>query len=230
MKLKTVLKSVLVATGLLPGLLTACAGSVPRQNVNDSLTTTLQEATEYQRLLAEAQQLSFTLDFDKLRRAFVASPEYSPLGGARLKGIHEAYQSVQKDDFEACLTYVDQVLENNYMSLEAHMIGRLCSNRMKRLEREDYHGYMVEGLMEAIENSGDGKAMDSAFQTISASELWGFVRLKGWQVLEESIIHGGDGIYDKVQVRELASGAEYPLYFEVGYIIKAIDAAKKEAF
>lgn len=221
MKVKTLFKSLRLATLLLPLLLTACAAS-PRHSAGPP--------TEYQRLLAEAQQLSFTLDFDQLRQAFVTSPEYNPLGGTKLEGISDAYLAVEEKQFETCLGHVDRVLESNYMSLEAHMIGRLCSNRMERLDREDHHGYMVEGLMEAIENSGDGQAMESAFQTISASELWGFVRLKGWQVVDESIIYGADGIYDKVQVRDLVSGSEYPLYFEVGPIIRAMNAAGNENF
>lgn len=229
MKLNVIFKKTLITSALSTLFLTACAGSAPRPVVDDSLANTPQKS-EYQRLLAEAQRLSFTLDFDKLRRAFVASPEFSPFGGAKLKGIPEAYQAVESDKFEECLTHIDKVLETNYMSLEAHMIGRVCSNRTESLEREDHHGYMVEGLMEVIENSGDGKNMDSAFETISASELWGFVRLKGWQVLDESIVHSGEGIYDKVQIRDLVSGDEFPLYFEIGHIVKTMSVVENDNF
>lgn len=173
------------------------------------------EVSEYRRLLAEAQQLSFTLDFDELRRAFVASPEYNPYGGVKLDGLPEAYSSVEKSEYGECLKHVDQVLAANYMSLEAHMIGVVCSGRSANLEREDRHRYMVEGLMDSIEGSGDGKTQDSAYYTISTSELRGFVRLKGLQVLDQSIVYDRAGIYDKMQVRDPESGAEYPLYFNV---------------
>ncbi|WP_346839696.1 DUF4919 domain-containing protein [Microbulbifer sp. SAOS-129_SWC] len=173
------------------------------------------EQSEYRRLLAEARQMSFTLDFNELRRAFVASPDYNPYGGGKLPGLPEAYTAVENADFDGCLKYVDQVLAEDYMSLEAHMIGVVCSGRSAKLEREDRHRYMVDGLMASIESSGDGRSQNSAYRTISTSEMRGFLRLKGLQVLDQSIVYDQTGIYDKMKVRDPESGSEYPLYFDV---------------
>lgn len=197
----------------LSAILTAC--SAPATNGESQSKLRQPEESEYRRLLAEAQQLSFTLDFDALRRAFVDSPEYNPYGGVKLAGLAEAYNSVEESEFDECLEHVDRVLADNYMSLEAHMIGVVCSGRSADFDREDRHRYMVEGLMESIESSGDGRSQDSAYQTISTSELRGFVRLKGLQVLEQSIVYDQRGIYDKMQVRDPESGDEYALYFNV---------------
>lgn len=198
-------------------LLAACSSTPARQEgaVTPGPGVRQAEDSEYRRLLAEARQLSFTLDFDALRKAYVQSVEYNPYGGVRLDGLPEAYSSVEKSEFDACLKYVDRVLESNYMSLEAHMIGVLCSGRSANLEREDIHRYMVEGLMDSIEGSGDGRSQHSAYQTISTSELRGFVRLKGLQVLDQSIVYDQQGIYDKMQVRDPESGEEYALFFDV---------------
>lgn len=171
--------------------------------------------SEYRRLLAEARGLSFTLDFDALRRAYSESEEYNPHGGIRLTGLPEAYQSVEQANYERCLRYVDEVLGNNYMSLEAHMIGVVCSGRSADHDREDLHRYMVEGLMDSIERSGDGRTQESAYHTITTSELRAFVRLKGLEVLEQSIVYDQQGVYDKMQVRDPESGVEYPLFFNV---------------
>lgn len=69
--------------------------------------------------------------------------------------------------------------------------------------------------MEAIESSGDGLSQESAFHTITTSELRGYVRLKGLQVLDQSIVYDRQGVYDKMQVRDPESGDEYDLYFNV---------------
>lgn len=193
-------------------LLAACAGQNTR-----APASAVQQApqSEYRRLLAEASSLSFTLDFDRLRAAYVASSEYNPRGGMELAGLPEAYQSVQEGDFDRCLDHLDQVLKKNYMSLEAHMIGVVCSSQEGLFDREDSHRYMVEGLMASIEKSGDGRTQESAFRTISTSELRGFVRLKGLQVLDQSVVYDDHGIYDKMQVRDPESGNEYPLFFNV---------------
>lgn len=199
-------------------LLSACAGQGGSGgSATDGVTPALrqQDESEYRQLLAEARQLSFTLDFNRLRDAFVESPEYNPYGGVKLKWLPEAYKSVEEGDFDSCLRNVDKVLEYNYMSLEAHMIGVVCSGQKGAFEQEDKHRYMVEGLMSAIESSGDGKSQESAFRTISTSELRGFVRLKGLQVLDQSIVYDKQGIYDKMQVRDPESGDEYALYFNV---------------
>lgn len=197
-------------------MLAACAGQQVDTSGGDSATVLRQPAdSEYRRLLLEAQQLSFTLDFNRLREAFVKSPEYNPYGGVKLKWLPEAYKSVEDGDFDGCLRNVNKVLDYNYMSLEAHMIGVVCSGQKGAFEQEDKHRYMVEGLMTAIENSGDGRSQQSAFQTISTSELRGFVRLKGLQVLDQSIVYDKQGIYDKMQVRDPESGDEYALYFNV---------------
>lgn len=197
----------------LSAFLAACSAPATREQAGPHLRQA--NESEYRRLLAEAQQLSFTLDFDDLRRAFVASPEYNPHGGGKLAGLSEAYGSVEKSEFDQCLNYVDRVLADNYMSLEAHMIGIVCSSRSADLAREDRHRYMVEGLMDSIESSGDGKSQDSAYHTISTSELRGFVRLKGLQVLDQSIVYDQRGIYDKMRVRDPESGDEYALFFNV---------------
>ena len=193
-------------------LLAACGGQGTQP---DSPSLRAQNQSEYRMLLSEARQLSFTLDFDRLRKAYVESSEYNPYGGMKLKGLPEAYSSVEQADFNDCLRNVDKVLAYNYMSLEAHMIGVVCSGQAGEFDREDLHRYMVEGLMTSIENSGDGKSQESAFQTISTSELRGFVRLKGLQVLDQSIVYDNQGIYDKMQVRDPESGEEYPLFFNV---------------
>ncbi|WP_345551361.1 DUF4919 domain-containing protein [Microbulbifer aestuariivivens] len=203
-------------------LLAACAGAPPVQDKQDSQEAREVAApqpalpdSEYRRLLMEAQRLSFTLDFDDLRRAYSESEEYNPYGGVRLSGLPEAYQSVEQADYERCLSFVDDVLVNNYMSLEAHMIGIVCSGRSAKHEREDRHRYMVDGLMDSIERSGDGRSQESAYHTITTSELRAFVRLKGLQVLDQSIVYDQQGVYDKMQVRDPESGLEYPLFFNV---------------
>jgi len=199
---------------LVTGALAACGGpTVKDPGADPGLRQ--QSQSEYRQLLEEAYQLSFTLDFDRLRRAYVESPEYNPYGGVKLEGLPEAYSSVESADFNGCLRNLDKVLKYNYMSLEAHMIGVVCSGQAGEFEREDQHRYMVEGLMTSIENSGDGKSQESAFLTISTSELRGFVRLKGLQVLDQSIVYDKQGIYDKMQVRDPESGEEYPLFFNV---------------
>ncbi|WP_428818376.1 DUF4919 domain-containing protein [Microbulbifer sp. MCCC 1A16149] len=206
-----------IQRGLAIGLcaaLAACSGTTT-QNTDSDGVLRQQNQSEYRQLLREAYQLSFTLDFDRLRKAYVQSPEYNPYGGMKLEGLPEAYSSVEQADFDDCLHNVDKVLKTNYMSLEAHMIGVVCSGQAGEFEREDQHRYMVEGLMTSIENSGDGKSQESAFLTISTSELRGFVRLKGLQVLDQSIVYDKQGIYDKMQVRDPESGEEYPLFFDV---------------
>lgn len=199
--------------GILAQLLAGCAGQTADGAAASRPASAAQ--SEYQQLLAEAWRLSFTLDFDHLRRAFVDSPQYSPYGGVRLKGLSQAYQAAEQADFTNCLRHVDQVLSHNYMSLEAHMIGLMCSGQTADFDREDRHRYMVEGLMESIEKSGDGQSQDTAYQTITFSELRGFVRLKGLQVLEQELVYDNRGVYDKMQVRDPESGSEYPLFFNV---------------
>ncbi|WP_295801285.1 DUF4919 domain-containing protein [uncultured Microbulbifer sp.] len=215
----TILHNKCISRGFLllcAALLAACAGQGGDTAGSGADTVLRQpEDSEYRRLLVEAQQLSFTLDFNRLREAFVKSSEYNPYGGVKLKWLPEAYKSVEEGDFDACLQNVGKVLEYNYMSLEAHMIGVVCSGQKGAFEQEDRHRYMVEGLMNSIENSGDGRSQESAFTTISTSELRGFVRLKGLQVLDQSIVYDKQGIYDKMQVRDPESGDEYALYFNV---------------
>lgn len=204
-----------------------CSTSGKRQEQPRAQLRTAEES-EYRQLLAEAQQLSFTLDFNALRRAFVASPEYNPYGGVKLTGLPEAYSAVEKGEFGECLEYVDRVLAGNYMSLEAHMIGVVCSGQAAKFEREDRHRYMVEGLMSSIESSGDGRTQDSAYQTISTSELRGFVRLKGLQVLDQDIVYDREGIYDKMRVRDPESGEEYPLFFDVSQqFVRSVDNSEE---
>ncbi len=74
---------------------------------------------------------------------------------------------------------------------------------------------MLNGLVDSIGHSGDGRSPTTAFVTISTPELRAFLRLTGLEVKKQSLVHEADKAFDLMGVRDPETGEEFELYFDI---------------
>lgn len=172
-------------------------------------------AQQYEKLVVQARKMSFTLDFGKLRDAYRQSGQFKRAAETAAIQLPLIYEAISEDDYKRCLEVVDSYLRADFMSMEAHIAGIRCSSQYQALEREDFHLYMVGGLIDSIERSGDGQTVETAYKTLNFAESKGFLLLKGYEITGRWVEQHGTAFVDRMEVREPGTGRRHSLYFDI---------------
>lgn len=123
----------------------------------------------YARLLVAAKANPAKADFGQLRLAFAASSHYQPyaLDDAENKAIAAA---MDRGDLAGALRLVDQLLDKNYVNIQAHLLAASLCRRMGDQDRVQFHYRFLGGLIGSILKSGKGDSYDSAYRVIDVRE------------------------------------------------------------
>jgi hypothetical protein len=124
---------------------------------------------EYARLLVAAKANPEKADFVQLRLAYAASSHYEPyaIDDKENKAISGA---LEKGDLAGALREVDQLLDKNYVNIQAHFLAASVCRKMEDLDRLKFHHRFLGGLIGSILKSGTGDSYDSAFRVIDIRE------------------------------------------------------------
>ena len=168
----------------------------------------------YAALLSRVKSFDRSVDFKALRHASVHDADYGPYGGdtEREKTMLAA---LRDKEYEKALEYALSLLDENYMDIDAHSVCQIAYGEMKQLERSEYHGFVVDGLIESLLASGDGKTPETAYVAISIKEEYVALDVLGLQVQEQSLMGAAGHEYDLFKVRNPATGEVSALYFNV---------------
>ena len=154
-------------------------------------------------------------DFYKLRILYTDTAEYAPYSNTDRPKINDAFEMLSKQQYEKCLSVSENVLQRNYVNLWAHYLSIACNFELERHEQGRFHQFVLNGLMDSIGHSGNGRAPESAFTTISTSELKAFLQLGGLEVIRQSLISENGKPYDLMRVKNPKTEDEFDLYFDI---------------
>ncbi len=144
----------------------------------------------YAALLARAQKADPTLDFMALRMAYVETTGYDPYGFDQVERKADMYTALGNKDYEQALALADQILEQNYLSPDAHLVALNAHEGLGHTQDADLHRYFLNGLVTSIMESGDGKSPETAFIVVLIEEEYMIlsvlgVRSGGQRIAEE---------------------------------------------
>ena len=156
-----------------------------------------------------------SVDFDELRRIYVKTEHYAPYASSEREDTANMNEGMNEEDWGKCLEYATRILSYSYISLDAHYGAMICSRNNNDKEAGDFHESVLDGLLESIWASGDGRAPETAFFCTSLQERWAFLGLHGL-VYNVKDLEVHDGLYfDVVHVTSLADSSQFKLYFDV---------------
>ena len=125
------------------------------------------------------------IDFNKLRLAYAESEYYSPYGAVVSGQIDELISSGSFED--ACYLVSDNIY--NYLGdLEFLYYAFIAFNKIGD-ENAGFFQYVFWGIIESIDNSGDGLSYETAFHVVSVREEYIYMSM-------HDIIHGGQSLQD----------------------------------
>lgn len=153
--------------------------------------------------------------FDEIRRTYVKTSHYSPYFGTELALVGSMRASMDQKDWNACVESGNELLETNYISLDAHYGAMVCHGELGHISESEHHKYALTGLMRAIWSTGDGISRETAFFSTGTHELKAFLYLNGFEPIRQALSHDGGKSYDIMTVKERESGTELTLFFDI---------------
>jgi hypothetical protein len=171
-------------------------------------------------------------EYERLRFEFAAADDYNAYAIQLIEKvlIDEAMAAWKNGDVINTTKSLQKVLEVCPVSIEAHR--RLAdmyevlleqtdeADLVAELERlEHKHREVADGLIESIENSGDGKTKVTAYKVISISEEYMLLFYMGLSRETQALISSEEGSFDFITAVD-ADGNLHEIYFDISAFYK----------
>jgi hypothetical protein len=174
----------------------------------------------YKQLLTVAQNDPRQADFETLRLTYAQENPYNPdarlARNERLEGIlADSVQMVQQGSLIQAQQTIGRALQENYLYIKAHMAAAVIHDALGDEAQLAYHQAWVQGLLDSILSSGDGRSHETAFVVIDISEEYDVLRRLGVQPGWQRLSFYEGGLYDVLTVITPQTGDSSELYFRL---------------
>lgn len=177
-------------------------------------------APEFEALLSRVRDSDPSVDFGELRRLYAESPTYAVWADELERDLVAAAASGAYDD---ALRIARDILNRNYLNLEAHFAGAVACEGLADRRCADHHVYVARGILGSVQATGDGTSMASAFMVVATQEEYALARIRGFDVVQQELVRADDGhFFDALRVRSIDTGDERVIYFNVDAVIAAM--------
>lgn len=203
-------------------LITGCAQQVVNQQQADAPAKSAAQHTQqqaadqqYQQLLAEAQLAPEPRRLSILREAYTKTSAYKPYSMAERAVSGLMFEAIAKRDWQQCLKHTSTLLTAQFISLNGHYGAMVCQFESGNTEQGEYHQEVLDALMAAIWQSGDGKTPETAFFCTSTTELYAFINLHGFNAKAQALVWHEEQPYDLMTIVNPRDEHEFSWYFNI---------------
>lgn len=175
---------------------------------------------EFQSLLERVKKSDPTVDFAAMRKLQTRLDSYKPYG-ADVEDRPFALVSAGKLDQAKSLA--EHVLGLNYLDLEAHMAAATIAEKRGDATAAAHHHYVMNGVLDSIFQSGDGKSLETAFVVITLSEEYAVMSQLGLRVGSQALLNDDAGhSYDQLTGVNPKTQASQEVYFNIDALMGAL--------
>jgi hypothetical protein len=176
---------------------------------------------EYQALLERVKKSDASVDFARMRQLQTQLDDYEPYG----VDVEESpFKVLASGNAEKAQAVAEQVLAASYLDLEAHTVAARIAEKRGDKAAAAHHQYVVQGVIDSILKSGDGKTLGTAYVVITVSEEYATMGHLGLRVAGQSLLHDDAGhSYDLLKGVDPESRATQEVYFNIDSIMGAAD-------
>ena len=171
------------------------------------------QKTKYDALLEKVKQKDPSVNFTELRHAFYESPNYNPY--APMMSYRQLNAAIAQKNYEEALKIAEGVLSKNFVEINAHMTAQIAYQETGNTEKAEFHKFMVDGLLNSIKSSVDGKSKEKAFEVISINEEYGLIRSLGLRPINQALMEDKGHSYDVITVVDPQTNQQSQLYFNI---------------
>ncbi|MBI1921770.1 MAG: DUF4919 domain-containing protein [Geobacter sp.] len=169
--------------------------------------------SRYDVLLERVKKGDQTVDYRELRFAYTETSRYKPYGGTRSDLVDAMYSAYGDKHYAKAVEYAENILEDNYVDIEAHMMAAVLYDMLGEKAKADYHSIIGKGLVQSVIASDDGKSHKTAIKVISVDEEYVLLRMLGLRKLSQATLHTDGHSYDKITVVDAETNKEFELFF-----------------
>lgn len=171
------------------------------------------QKTKYDALVEKVKQKDPSVNFTELRHAFYESPNYNPY--APMMAYRPMNAAISQQNYEEALKIAEGVLAKNFVEINAHITALIAYKETGNAEKAEFHKFMVEGLLNSIKSSVDGKSKEKAFEVISINEEYGLIRSLGLRPINQALAEDKGHSYDVITVVDPQTNQQSQLFFNI---------------
>jgi hypothetical protein len=175
---------------------------------------TRKNATDYYTLVKQLKNNDKSVDFKVLRYSYTKTPDYKPYDGDDADK-DAMYGALNKKEFVKAAKHAQAVLEKNYVDMDAHFVSTVAYGETKNKEKQEFHSFILKGLLDSIYDSGNGQTPETAFVVINTSEEYFFLNVYGYNVITSSLVKTNGHSCDKMETEDKKTGEKAVFYFNV---------------
>ncbi|MFT7560387.1 MAG: hypothetical protein ACI93R_002307 [Flavobacteriales bacterium] len=151
----------------------------------------------------------------RLRDLYRQSSYYSPADTSLDDANRALIHAIEDGDVDLCSKLAHAILQQNYTELYAHYAASYCSKVMMHDDLAVHHQHVLDGLMNSIKDSGDGRSIDTAIELLSLRELRAFLDIEGYSAQDKRpVLVRGKNILEVIAVSN-AGGKSEIFYFDL---------------
>jgi len=177
---------------------------------------------EFQALLARVKKSDSTVDFGRMRQLQTQLDSYDPYDS---NVEDHPFTALDQGDVRRAKALAEAILAENYLQLEAHLAAAAVAEKSGDAAAAAHHRYVVQGVLDSILRSGDGKTPGTAFQVVAISEEYAVMRHLGLRVAEQLLIHSEGHSFDLLRGIDPRRHTRQEVFFNIDPIMAAL--AKK---
>lgn len=171
---------------------------------------------DYKTLVSQFTQGDVTNDdYDALIRIYPLTSAYNPYGGIEVQQKEIAFAAMEQKDWNTCLQATNTILDINFTSLTGHFGAMMCHFESGNRDLGEYHNAILDGFIDAIWRSGDGRTSATAFYITSTNDLYAFVQLHGFMATGQSLVYYQQKPIDAIDIKNPETMEESVWYFDV---------------
>jgi hypothetical protein len=188
---------------------------------------TIDQAKEYQSLLARLKSGDSAIDYAKLRYSFAKTSEYKPYSKDS-GGRAAMFKALDAKDYAGAVRSAEELLAKNYQDMEAHFVCNIAYRNLGSVRQQAFHSTVLKGLLGSLYKSGDGKSPETAFKVISVDEEYFMLNMNGYKTIKQSLVQKDGSRYDRMDVEDKKTGEKNTLYFNVDLPFRWLDGQMKK--
>ncbi|MDT0583826.1 DUF4919 domain-containing protein [Brumicola blandensis] len=154
-------------------------------------------------------------DYDAITRVYPLTSNYNPYASAEQTQKLVAFEHMESKQWDACLRATDIILNENFTSLTGHYGAMVCHYEQGQQAQGEFHNQLLDGFIDAVWRSGDGRSPATAFYITSSNDLYAFVQMHGFIVTGQSLVYHQERPMDAISVENPETGEEATWYFDV---------------
>ena len=151
--------------------------------------------------------------FKELRFAYTETPQYNPYGGIKATTAEAMFTAFNNKDYKTALEYAENILKENFVDIDSHMIVSAAYEKSGDKEKADYHRAIANILILSVLGDGNGEKPESAIEVISTDEEYAILNLGGLRENSQTELMVNGHNYDKLSVNDPVSGRKFEIYF-----------------